>query len=163
VRTHESEIVMTSQVATVQAVSLVRRNRAVVAGGIAGAVVIAVALNAAVAAIAHAAGAPHGFSPLLLPTFALFTVAGIVIGAAGWARIRARSARPRALLRWLVPVVLTVSYVPDLLVGISGLLPGTTWGAVAGLMVMHVVVIGVAVPAYRLLLPLPGNTGFDKA
>lgn len=147
---------MTSQI-TAPPISPVHRGRAVLAAGLAAAAVIAVALNAAVAAIAHAAGAPANFSPLLLPTFGLFTVAGIVIGAAGWARIRARSARPRALLRRLVPVVLVVSYVPDLLVGISGLLPGTTWGAVIGLMVMHIVVAGIAVPSYQLLFPLPRN------
>ena len=150
---------MASQVDALAPITPVRRNRAVVAGGLAAAAVIAVALNATVAAIAHAAGAPPDFSPLLLPTFALFTVAGIVIGAVGWARIRARSAHPRALLRRLVPVVLVASYVPDLLVGISGLLPGTTWGAVTGLMVMHIVVVGIAVPSYSLVLPLPGNAG----
>ena len=145
---------MTSQPLVNRPEALIRRSRAVLAGGLAGAAILAVALNAAVAAIAHAAGAPQNFSPLLVPTFAAFTVLGIVIGAAGWARIRARSVNPRALLRWL-PVVLVVSYAPDLLVGIGGLLPGTTWGAVVGLMVMHIVVVAVAVPAYRLLLPLP--------
>lgn len=38
-----------------------------------------------------------------------------------------------------------------------------TWGAVAGLMVMHIVVVAVAVPAYRLLLPLPGGGDLDRA
>ncbi|MFF5363818.1 DUF6069 family protein [Streptomyces scabiei] len=127
----------------------------VIAGGLIGTAAVAVALNAVVAAIAHAAGASDDFEALQLPAYAVFTVFGVLIAAAAWAIIRARSARPDRLLRTLVPVVLIVSLIPDIMVGVSDSRPGTSWGAVIALMVMHVVVTAVAVPAYRRLLPLP--------
>ncbi len=131
------------------------RNRALtVAGGLVAASVVAVALNAVVALIAHAAGASDDFQPLTLPAYATFTVLGILAGAAGWVLIRSRARRPRALLRLLVPIVLMLSLVPDLLLGADGSQPGVSWGAVAALMVMHVVVAAVALAAYTRLWPV---------
>ncbi len=131
------------------------RTRALtVAGGLVAASVVAVALNAVVALIAHAAGASDDFQPLTFPAYATFTVLGILAGAAGWVLIRSRARRPGALLRLLVPIVLVVSFVPDLLVGADGSAPGASWGAVAALMVMHVVVAAVAVTAYTRLWPV---------
>ncbi|WP_430379356.1 DUF6069 family protein [Streptomyces sp. B1-3] len=127
----------------------------VVAGGLIGTAVVAVALNAVVAAIAHAAGASHDFKPLQLSAYAPLTVIGVLAGAAGWAIVRARSARPSPLLKVLVVVVVILSLIPDIMVGVSDSRPGTSWGAVVALMVMHVVVAAVAVPAYHPLLPLP--------
>ncbi|MFG2126586.1 DUF6069 family protein [Streptomyces sp. NPDC048751] len=127
----------------------------VVTGGLIGTVAVAVAVNAVVAAIAHAAGASDDFQPLQLSAYAPLTVIGVLAAAAAWAIIRARSARPNRLLRTLVPVVLVVSLIPDVMVGVSASRPGTSWGAVIALMVMHVVVTAVAVPAYHRLLPLP--------
>jgi hypothetical protein len=131
----------------------------VVAGGLLGTAVVAVAVNAIVAATAHAAGASDDFEALQLPAYAALTVFGVLIAAAAWAIIRARLARPAPLLRILVPVVLIVSLIPDIMVGISDSQPGTSWGAVIALMVMHVAVAAVAVPAYRRLLPLPATQG----
>ncbi|MFE7760376.1 hypothetical protein [Streptomyces sp. NPDC057438] len=48
-----------------------------------------------------------------------------------------------------------MSLVPDVMVGVTDSRPGTSWGAAVALMVMHVVVAAVAVPAFRRLLPLP--------
>ncbi|TDU03099.1 hypothetical protein EDD99_1515 [Streptomyces sp. 846.5] len=127
----------------------------VVAGGLLGTAAVAVAVNAIVAATAHAAGASDDFEALQLPSYAALTVLGVLIAAAAWAIIRARSARPARLLRTLVPVVLIISLIPDVMVGISDSQPGTSWGAVIALMVMHVAVAAVAVPSYRRLLPLP--------
>lgn len=129
----------------------------VVTGGLIGTAAVAVAVNAIVAAIAHATGASDDFQPLQLSAYAPLTVFGALAAAAAWAIIRARSARPARLLRTLVPVVLIVSLVPDIMVGISDSRTGTSWGAVIALMVMHVVVAAVAVPAYRRLLPLPAT------
>ncbi|KUN58007.1 hypothetical protein AQJ46_44235 [Streptomyces canus] len=131
----------------------------VVAGGLIGTAVVAVAVNAVVAAIAHAAGASDDFEALQLPAYAVLTVFGVLAAAAAWAIIRARSADPARLLRTLVPVVLIVSLIPDIMVGVSDSRPGTSWGAVIALMVMHVVVAVIAVPAYRRLLPLPATQG----
>ena len=148
------ETIMTSQSAAARPV---RRSGALVAGGLVAAAVLATALDAVIAAIAHAAGASHDFSPLKLPTFAALTVIGIFAGAAGWAIVRRRSAGPRRLLSRLVPAVLLVSFVPDVLVGASGKMAGTSWGAVAALMAMHLVVAAVAIATYLRVLPLPND------
>lgn len=134
-----------------------RRGTARIAGGLAAAAVIATALNTAVAAAARAAGASAQFSPLRPQAYAALTVIGILAGAAGWAFARARSASPGRLLRVLVPAVLLASFLPDVLVGVSGAMTGTSWRAVAALMSMHVVVAAVAVPAYLRILPLPAS------
>jgi hypothetical protein len=139
------------------AASPARPSGLVVTGGLIGTAVVAVALNAVIAAIAHAAGASDDFEALQLPAYAVFTVFGVVVSAAAWAIIRARSARPARLLRTLVPVVLIVSLIPDIMVGVSDSRPGTSWGAVIALMVMHVAVTAVAVPAYLRFLPLPAD------
>ena len=139
------------------AASPARPSGLVVTGGLIGTAAVAVALNAVIAAIAHAAGASDDFEALQLPAYAAFTVFGVVVSAAAWAIIRARSARPARLLRTLVPVVLIVSLIPDIMVGVSDSRPGTSWGAVIALMVMHVAVTAVAVPAYLRFLPLPAD------
>ncbi|WP_371402868.1 DUF6069 family protein [Kribbella sp. NBC_00662] len=114
------------------------------------AAVVAVTLNYLVARGAVALGADESFRPLTLPIFAPFTLIGIVVGFAGWRAVVRRSARPGAVLRVLVPVVLVLSMIPDLLLLATGFIPHTSGIAVAGLMLMHVVVTAVAVPAYRL-------------
>jgi hypothetical protein len=135
----------------------VRRGTAFVAVGLAVSIIVAVALDVAVAAIAHAAGASGDFSPLKPPAYASLTAIGILAGAAGWAVIRGRSASLGRLLRGLVPVVLLASLVPDILVGASAKMPGASWGAVAALMSMHLIVTAVAVTTYLLVLPVPSG------
>ncbi|MFD4507592.1 DUF6069 family protein [Streptomyces sp. NPDC058457] len=146
---------MSGQLATRSA----RPNGLIIAGGLVGTAVVAIALNAVVAVSARAAGASGDFQPLHLTAYAPLTVFGVLVGAAAWAIVRARSARPAGLLRTLVPVVVLVSLVPDVLVGASDSKPGTSWGAVIALMVMHFVVAAVAVPAFRRFLPLDGRQG----
>ncbi|MGW4215198.1 DUF6069 family protein [Lentzea sp. NPDC004789] len=131
------------------------RRSGLIAVGLVAAAIAATALNAVVAAIAHAAGASSQFQALQLPTYAAFTVIGVLAGAAGWGIIRARARNPRRVLRALVPTVVLISFVPDLLVGATGSLPGTSWGGVAALMIMHVVVAAAGVAAYSRVLPLP--------
>jgi hypothetical protein len=128
-----------------------------VAGGLVLAAVLAVAADAVVAAIAHGAGASHAFRPLQPATYGGLTVVGILAGAVGWALIRVRSSSPRRLLRTLVPAVLVLSFIPDVLVAASASMPGTSWGAVAALMGMHVLVAAVAIPVYVRVLPLPAE------
>ena len=85
------------------------------------------------------------------PSFAvLLTVAGVLAGALGWALIRTLAANPAAVLRVLVPVVVIVSFLPDLwllTLGLSAVL-------VVGLMVMHVVVAVPTVLVLRRVLPV---------
>lgn len=111
---------------------------------------VAIAANAVVAAVAVAAGAPAAYGPLTFPAYGLFTALGMVGGWVGWTLVTRRARDPRRMLRILVPVVTILSFVPDVLLLALGFIPGTTTGAVVALMVMHLVVVAVAVPAYAL-------------
>ena len=116
------------------------------------ATVAALAANAIVSQVALAAGASEDFQPLTFAAYGFFTVIGVVAGLVGWLLVR-RTANAAATLRWLVPSVLVVSLVPDVLVGFSDR-AGVSWGAVAALMVMHVVVTVIAVFTFSRLLPV---------
>jgi hypothetical protein len=124
-----------------------RTRAAVIVGG---AALIAVALNALVSWVAVSWGAPATYGPLTLPAYGLFTVLGVVGGWVGWMLVRRRAQSPDRTLRLLVPVVTLVSFVPDVLLLAFGFIPGATTLAVLALMVMHIVVVAVAVPAYVL-------------
>jgi hypothetical protein len=118
------------------------------------AVVASTIVDSVVALIAHGAGASHGFRPLEFPTYTALTVVGVVLGALAWQAVRSRSRRPAEVLRRLVPGVLALSFVPDILVGVTKSQAHTSWGAVAALMVMHLVVGSVAVLTFATLLPV---------
>ncbi|WP_334152631.1 DUF6069 family protein [Microbacterium sp.] len=114
------------------------------------AAVVAILLNAAVAAVAVAAGAPSGYGPLTPPAYGLFTVLGVGIGWLGWRLVLSRARDPRRTLSVLAPVILVASFIPDILLLMLRFIPGTTMSAAVALMAMHVVVVLVAVPAYML-------------
>lgn len=117
--------------------------------------VLASALDAVVARIWHAAGASAAFSSLHPSAYIFLSVVGIIARTVGWCVICSRSRNPARALRAVVPVVLLLSSIPDLLVGVSKSLSGTTWGAVIGLMLTHLLVAAVAFAALRLLLSVP--------
>jgi hypothetical protein len=119
------------------------------------AIAVAVALDIAVATIAHAAGVSHLFNPLQFANYTTLTVIGIAAGAAGWALVRARATDPRRRLRVLAPIVLAASFTPDVVVGVSRRMTGTRWGGVAALMVMHLLVALVAVVVFARTFPIP--------
>ncbi|MET7568275.1 DUF6069 family protein [Streptomyces sp. NPDC005492] len=127
----------------------VRRGPLVVVGGVFAAIVAACAADAVIALIALAAGAPDDFSPLKAPSYIFLTAVGLVVGAVGWAVMRRVSKDPRALVRWLVPTVVLVSFVPDFLQYGNG---GAT--GVGALLLMHVTVATAAVFTYRKVMPL---------
>lgn len=122
------------------------------------AVIVAVAVNAAIAAVAIAAGAPSTYGPLTLPAYALFTTLGVAAGWAGWVLVHRRAREPRRAIAVLVPVLTVLSFVPDVLLLAFGFIPGTTTPAVIALMLMHLVVVAVAVPAYALAMRTPART-----
>lgn len=130
------------------ALSAPRASFAVRALVLVAAVAIAVALNAVVAAIAVAAGAPADYPPLTLQPLIMFTVIGVVAGWVGWSLTHRFARNPKAVLRVLVPVVVVLSLVPNVVLLATGFIPGTTVVGVVALMVMHVLVAAVAVPAY---------------
>jgi len=116
----------------------------------------------AISAIAHAAGVSHAFSPLQPATFTALIVAAVLAGGVGWQLVRARATRPEDLLPRLVAAVLLLSFIPDLLLGISKGL-GATWGGVAALLCMHVAVAAAAVTSYSLFLPVRDHAVTDAA
>jgi hypothetical protein len=123
------------------------------------AVVAASVVDTVIAALAHAAGASHGFRPLQFATYTSLTVIGILLADLAWLTVRARSADPGRLLRSLVPVVVGLSFIPDVLVGATKSQAHTSWGAVGALMLMHLVVAASAVASFRWLLPLGPRRG----
>ena len=118
------------------------------------AVIVSDSVNALIATIARASGVSDSFQPLQFGTYTALTVAGIIVGAIGWQVVRNRAARPFWLLSRLVPIVLVLSFVPDILVGINHSQVGTTWGGVIALMSMHIVVAASAVAGYATFLPV---------
>lgn len=140
---------------TITSSPVAHRSGLAVTAGILAAAVVAVAVNALIAVIAHAFGASDDFAPLQFGAYAFLTVVGTLIAAAGWAAIRRWTRRPSAVLRWVVPAVLVVSFVPDLALLGNDAQPGTSVLAVVALIVMHVNVAAVAVPVFRAVLPLP--------
>ncbi|MEU6139460.1 DUF6069 family protein [Streptomyces sp. NPDC047081] len=127
----------------------VRRGPLVVAGGVLAAIVAASVADAVLALLALAAGAPDDFRPLKASSYIFLTAVGVVAGAVGWVIVRKVSKDPEALVRWLVPAVVVVSFVPDfLLFGDGGAI------GVMALLLMHVSVAAVAVFAYRKVMPL---------
>jgi hypothetical protein len=138
---------MTSSLATPRQSTTAART----ALGLLAAAVVAVLGNALIALLVSSL-APGGVEKgLLFPEYATLTVAGVLLGTAGWALVRRFARRPRAVLRVLVPVVLVLSLVPDLAL----LAGGTSVANVVGLMLMHVVVAAALVPVLARVLPLP--------
>ncbi|GAA1563195.1 MULTISPECIES: DUF6069 family protein [Kribbella] len=132
-----------------QPVAVGRRRYAVLFG----AAVVAAGLNYLVARGAVALGANAGFAPLTAPVFVPLTLLGTAAGYAGWTLVRRRSA---AALKVVVPLVLVLSMIPDLLLLATKFIPDASGTAVAGLMLMHLVVTAVAVPAYQFTSQVSG-------
>ena len=111
-------------------------------------------VNAVIAAIARGPlDVSSEFQPLTAPVFLMWTLIGTVVGGLVWRAITRRSAHPARVLRWLVPVVVLVSLVPDLLVYLDGSMAGTTGTAVWALVAMHLATAAVSVPAFQRFMP----------
>ena len=120
------------------------------------AIAVGVAATAAVAAIAHSAGVSDTFTPLKTGSYVFLIVVGVLAGCVGWQLVRARASDPGRVLRRLVPFVVLVSFVPDLVIGVSGA-DQATWGGVFALMCAHVVVATAAVTSFSFFLPAPAS------
>ena len=126
---------------------------------LAASVVASLVVELIIAAIAHDAGAYSGFQPLTLSGLLGPTVVGLLIAVVVWELVRRRAADPVAVMRWLVPVAVVVSWVPDVVLGTThragtNHVAYTTWGEVAALMVMHVFVSAIGLGLFSQLLPL---------
>ncbi|MFJ9381294.1 DUF6069 family protein [Streptomyces sp. NPDC101455] len=126
-----------------------QRGPLVLVGGVLIAFLLSSLVNALIAVLAHAMGAPKDFDPLKLASYVSLTGLGVLAGAVGWGIVRRTSRNPEHLLRRLVPSVVVVSFVPDFF----QLHEGGVKGMVA-LLVMHVAVAVIAVQAYRTVMPL---------
>jgi hypothetical protein len=114
------------------------------------AIVVSIAVNTGIALATKsldAGGTQIGLTPV---AYGPATALGIVVATIGWATVRRRSARPAALLRLLVPVVLVVSFVP----GVILIVVGDSALNVVGLWVMHLVVAAVTVTTLSRALPV---------
>lgn len=124
-----------------------------VAVGTVAAIVVALVVNTGIAFGAAAldqGGTRIGLMPV---AYGPLTALGVIAGTVGWALVRRNAARPRQLLRVLVPAVVAVSLVP----GIVLLVLGNSPVNVVGLWVMHLVVTIVTVTTAARVLPLPGR------
>lgn len=124
---------------------------------LAAAIILAVAVNSLVARLAITGGADPNFPPFALFNFGTFTLIGVLAGWLGWYLVQRHTSQPAQVLRWLVPVVGVLSFIPDIALGVLKFIPGTNWPGAIGLMAMHLVVIAVAVPAYVLAGRRPGQ------
>jgi hypothetical protein len=121
-----------------------------VALGVAAAVVVSLIVNSGLALAVRSLvtnGVRTGVTPI---EYGPLTVAGVLLGTAGWAAVRRFAARPRAVLRVLVPAVVVVSFVADIILLTVGRSPVN----VVGLMVMHTLVAVITVSTLARVLPL---------
>ncbi len=114
----------------------------------------ALVVTSAIALLARALfEIPAEFQQLTLPVYGSLAVLGAIVGAIGWHVVVARSRNASNVLRVLVPAVVLLSFIPDAMLLVTDSQPGTTTAGVVSLMLMHVGVAAVAVPAFRRFIP----------
>lgn len=106
-----------------------------------------------IALVARAVGAGDAFPPLQPAVYLTFAAAGTLAALGGWALVVRLVPRSARVLRVLVPVLVVLSLVPDVVLLITGFIPGTTPGGVVALMLMHPVVAASAVVAGQRIAP----------
>lgn len=118
--------------------------------------VLAGAINALLAVLGSSIGASGpGLQPI---AYLSLTVVAAIGGAIGWHLVDRFAQRPSRVMTWLVPSFLAVSFVPDILIGVtSG--TGAGWLYASVLMIMHVATITIAILTYRRLMPLSDHEG----
>jgi hypothetical protein len=112
-----------------------------------------------IALVAHVAGVSDDFDPIAPSAYLTLAVIGVGLASLSWFAIARRTANPRTILTRLVPAVVLISFIPDLLLGVSQSEPGTTWGAVASLMLMHLAVAAITVPTLARVIPVRDAIG----
>lgn len=136
---------------TAPAVSASSRGRTVVLVLLA--VVVAAVATTLAAVGAAALGADPAFPPLQPPAYLSFAILGTLVAIGGWVLVVRRVRRSARALAILVPVLLALSLVPDVILLLTGFIPGTTVAGVVGLMAMHPIVAAVAVVTGRMIAP----------
>ncbi|MEV5493732.1 DUF6069 family protein [Streptomyces bobili] len=126
-----------------------RQGPIMVAGGVFVAFLLSSLVNALIAVLARALGAPEDFRPLEPSSYVFLTALGVLGGSVGWTLVRRFSTDPERLLRRLVPSVVVLSFVPDFFLFGEGEVTG-----VVALLLMHVAVAVIAVPTYYRVMSL---------
>jgi hypothetical protein len=139
------------------------QSRSTTPTALAAALLIPIAVGGALAAVIAAlvrgvATIPSDFAPFKPASYIGLIVVGVVAGAVGWLTVRRRVANSPGVMRLLVPAVIALSFIPDVLLGVTKFEAGTTWAGVGGLMAMHLVVAICAVAAFGRFLPLTGQS-----
>ncbi len=109
-------------------------------------ILAAIVANIIIQQIAVAVLQPDpAFIPLTFAAPIAFTLIGVLGAVIVYAVIGRVSRQPVQLFRRVALVTLVVSFIPDILMLITGFNPGTTAANVAVLMLMHVVAWAIAV------------------
>ncbi|WBU38631.1 hypothetical protein [Homoserinibacter sp. YIM 151385] len=125
------------------------------AGWLALGAVVAAAIDLGLVQLAIALGADAGFPPFQPAAWLSFTIGGLLLAHLGWRIVRRRARRPGRVLARLVPVLVVASLVPNAILLLAPVIPGTGVVAVLALMAMHLVVAGVAVAVSQRIAPVP--------
>jgi drug/metabolite transporter (DMT)-like permease len=88
---------------------------------------------------------PAGFQPLTLPFVATFTVIGMIAATFVFAWTAQTRPNPIRTFVAIAVVGLFLSLLPDILIGVMGVFPGTTVAGILSLMALHVVAAACAV------------------
>ena len=121
---------------------------------------LASAVNALLALVGGAIGATGpGLQPI---AYLSLTVVAAIGGAVGWHLVNRFATSPSRVMRWLVPSFLAVSFLPDILIGVTTG-TGDGWRYATVLMIMHVATITIAILTYRRLMPLSDREGTRDA
>ena len=121
-------------------------------GIVAGVAIAASVVNGVIAQVALALGADSSFMPLQPAAYVFLTVVGVLLALAGWALVRRYSSRPARLLRFLVPAVLLISFVPDLTTAPQ--MPGASTLGVIALVLMHITTTAIIVLGFTRTHPV---------
>ncbi|MFO7169052.1 MAG: DUF6069 family protein [Chloroflexota bacterium] len=110
------------------------------------AIIASIVANLIIQQIAAAVLRPDpAFLPLTPPPTIAFTFFGVLGAVLVYALVGRFARQPIALFRRIALVVLLISFIPDILMLITGFNPGTTPANVAALMLMHVVAWAISV------------------
>jgi hypothetical protein len=100
-----------------------------------------------------AQGAGVGFPPLQPMIYLTFAVLGTLVAIGGWLLVVRWVGRSARALRILVPVLVVLSLIPDVILLLTGFIPGTTAPGVVALMLMHPVVAASGAIAGQRIAP----------
>lgn len=85
------------------------------------------------------------FAPFQIPRIVFLTAVGVGLAVVVFAVVARRAQRPLRTFRVIAIIALLLSFIPDIGLLVTDVVPGTTAPAVATLMVMHVVSAAIAV------------------